>query len=60
MLEHVTPELRQELAAARLAGLHRSADHTPLDSISAKSARKIRRGAAESRHADAVSQARGT
>ena len=60
MLEHVTPELRQELAAARLAGLHRSADHTPLDSVSAKSARTAKRDAAQSRHADAVSQASGT
>ena len=51
MLEHLTPELRLELAAIRIAGLHRSADNTPLVSIPAKSARTIRRRAHEPRHA---------
>jgi hypothetical protein len=60
MLEQLTPELRQELAATRFAGLHRSADHTPLDSIATRSARTIRRDTAEPRHADTVVGARGT
>ena len=60
MLEQLSPEVRHELAAIRVAGLHRSADHTPLVSIPARSARAIRRRAHEPRHAGTVVRARGT
>ncbi len=60
MLEQLMPELRHELAATRIAGLHRSADHTPLVSITARSASTIRRRAHEPRHAGTVLRARGT
>ena len=60
MLEHLTPELRHELAAMRVAGLHRSADHSPLVASPARFARTIRRRAPEPTHRATVVRARGT
>jgi hypothetical protein len=59
MWEQLTPEVRHELATSRIAGLHRSADHTPLDSITARSARTIRRRAPEPREPGTVVRAKG-
>ena len=59
MLEHMTPELRHELASLRVAGLHRSAEQSP-PSISQRSARSIGRNAHAPAHADSVVRPSGT
>ncbi len=60
MLEHLTPELRHELAAMRVAGLHRSADHSPLGASVPRFARTLRRRAPRSTDALTFARARGT
>jgi hypothetical protein len=60
MLEHLTPELRHELASLRVAGLHRSAEQSPPASISQRSARSIGGNAHAPAHPDPVVRTSGT